>query len=265
MAALFPAMAADRRRYKRSMTPTTDGRIDTVPTAIIPKSASAARTTERFTRLHLGCGPLLARGFLNVDESFGPLDAQLAPGVAYRVGDAQDDAWILKHDLRNGMPAAAGTLELIYHAHLLEHLPREDGVGFLRQCFACLRDGAMMRIALPDLALWSRNYAQGNDAFFHWYRQTYLGNDNPLYQTNAQVFMGMLYNHGHRMAYDFPTLSLVLAQCGFTNIIERRWGESDRIDEIAHLESTEPGMASERRHESLVLECEKPAVFRVDD
>lgn len=209
-------------------------------------------------RLHLGCGSLIAEGFVNVDENFGPISANLKPGFFYAIQE-KPDTYILKHDLRDGIPARPDSLEVIYHSHFLEHLSRQDGRSFLGQCFECLKPGGVMRLVVPDFELWCRNYVTGNDAFFQWYKNTYLGRENPLYQTNAQIFTGMIYNHGHQMAYDFATLTHLLQQAGFVNIRRCDWGCSDALPTIAKVEDSQPGFSSQRRHESLLIECERAA------
>jgi len=110
-----------------------------------------------------------------------------------------------------------------------------------------------MRFAVPDFELWCGNYVAGNSEFFNWYRSTYLNNNEQHYKTNALVFMGMLYNWGHRMAYDYPSLVERLGTTGFTKIRRADWAVSGKISNIASVE----GLESERRMESLVVECTK--------
>ena len=69
------------------------------------------------------------------------------------------------------------------------------------------------------------------------------------------VFSGMLFNWGHKMGYDFQSLSARLAEIGFVDITRMEWGVSQRVQSLCVLESVD----SERRIESLVIECRKPA------
>ncbi len=214
------------------------------------------RTPDPLRNYHIGCGPMIAEGFINIDESFGPYGNEMQHGVLYRVSDVPH-SYILRHDLRKGIPAGPQSLDVIYHSHFLEHLTREDGSEFIRKCHVCLVPGGTMRIALPDLALWCRHYINGDKPFFDWYKNTYLRRNGDMYQTHAQIFMGMIYNHGHCMAYDYETLELILKDAGFVNIHKCEWGDSDRIATIAHLEGTGADVPSQRRFESLVVECER--------
>ena len=86
-----------------------------------------------------------------------------------------------------------------------------------------------MRFAVPDFELWCANYVSGNSEFFNWYRGAYLNNNTLHYKTNALVFMGMLYNWGHRMAYDYNSLVERLDTTGFTKIRRAYWGTSEKF------------------------------------
>jgi hypothetical protein len=110
-----------------------------------------------------------------------------------------------------------------------------------------------MRFAVPDFELWCTNYVSGKNDFFDWYRQAHLADDKARYKTNAAVFTGMLYNWGHKMAYDFESLAALLNDAGFTNVRRAEWGISGHIPDILTVE----GPASPRRRESLVIECTK--------
>jgi len=218
--------------------------------------ATATTAANKMSKFHLGCGSLIAEGFVNVDERFGEISSELKAGAFYALQE-KPNTFVLKHDLREGIPALPGSLDVIYHSHFLEHLSREDGNGFLEQCHRCLKPGGLMRIVVPDFELWCKNYVNGDDQFFDWYKTTYLGRENPAYRTNAQIFTGMIYNHGHQMAYDYKTLVHLLGSAGFVNIKRCHWGSSEHLFGIEKIEDSQPGFNSQRRHESLLIECEK--------
>lgn len=218
----------------------------------VPDEARNRALSERFRQYHLGCGDILAAGFLNVDGEPQGVHWNLEPGVAHAVAGLAD-TYLLKHDLRHGIPAATGTLEALYHSHFLEHLNDREGRAFLAECHRCLQPGGVMRLAVPDFRLWCMNYVNDDQAFFDWYRETYLGDDHARYMTKAAVFMGMVYNWGHKMAYDFETLARLLDGLGFADVRAMAWGVSDRLADLTVLEGDSP-----RRFESLVVECTKP-------
>lgn len=85
-------------------------------------------------RLNLGCGRKPLTGFVNVDL----LDE---PGV---------DVFA---DVGGVLPFEAGTAELIYASHVLEHLPTARVPDVLREWRRVLKPGGRLLIAVPDLEL----------------------------------------------------------------------------------------------------------------
>jgi len=55
------------------------------------------------------------------------------------------------HDLRKGIPYKEELFNAVYHSHVLEHFPRNEGKRFLRECYRVLRRGGVVRVAVPDL------------------------------------------------------------------------------------------------------------------
>jgi predicted SAM-dependent methyltransferase len=204
----------------------------------------------KFSRMHLGCGTIIADDFINVDCAFSELKEALDEGCLYSI-DGKPNTFILKHDLKNGIPSEPKSLDVIYHSHFLEHLSREESLIFLKNCEQNLKPGGHMRVVVPDLELWCQNYIGRKLEFFDWYKSAYLGKDNPMYKTTASIFTGMLYNWGHKMAYDFEALESLLKDCGFTNIRKSTWGHSSKIPDIDKIENSNP-----REFESLLVECE---------
>ncbi len=91
--------------------------------------------------LNLGCGARFHPEWTNVD---------LAPS----------DPSVVRHDLLAPLPFADNTFDGVYHSHVLEHLPRDRAVPFLRECRRVLRPGATLRVAVPDLEELARLYLE---------------------------------------------------------------------------------------------------------
>lgn len=203
-------------------------------------------------RYHLGCGTIIAQGFLNIDGDFPMIPQALESGKIYPVPDKLE-TYILRHDLRNGIPADDDSIDVLYHSHFFEHLTRDEGRKFLADCYRCLKpEVGVMRIVVPDFELWCQSYIRCDTEFFNWYKKTYLGEKDGRYKTKAQIFTGMLYNWGHMMAYDYETLEILLYEYKFTNVKRCAWGVSEAIADIHDVENDNP-----RKVESLLLECTK--------
>jgi predicted SAM-dependent methyltransferase len=65
-------------------------------------------------KIHLGCGTNYIKGWVNVD-----LDSPLA------------DAHL---DLRCPLPYADASVNFIFNEHFIEHVTREEGFAFLKEC-----------------------------------------------------------------------------------------------------------------------------------
>lgn len=65
---------------------------------------------------------------------------------------------IMVHDLAKGIPFESGSVDVVYHSHLLEHLDREVARGFLLEVKRVLMPGGIHRIVVPDLERACREY-----------------------------------------------------------------------------------------------------------
>ncbi len=81
-------------------------------------------------------------------------------------------------DIREPLPFADASVDVVYHSHVLEHLNAIDGARFMRECFRILRPGGVLRVVVPDLEGIARAYlgsidqaADGADTVLHaWTR-----------------------------------------------------------------------------------------------
>src|SRR5439155_14504106 len=72
--------------------------------------------------------------------------------------DLQARPRVIQHDLRTRLPFPEGRFEAVYHSHVLEHLPRADGLRLLQECARVLRPKGIIRVAVPDLEAIARLY-----------------------------------------------------------------------------------------------------------
>jgi len=89
-------------------------------------------TVQAATLLNLGCGQRFHPAWTNLDV---------------RPSDPTVRAW----DVTKPLPFADGSFDAVYHSHLLEHLPRDRALPFLRECCRVQKPGGVIRIAIPDL------------------------------------------------------------------------------------------------------------------
>lgn len=141
-----------------------------------------------------------------------------------------------------------GSVRLIYHSHLIEHLSFYQGVEFLAECRRILKPGGVMRVCTPDLRVlllaWMRDYefpegtgpVPGMETFNDAQPELYRKVKSPDLKL-AFILWGNLdprltqQNYGgHWLVYSFESLSEVLTIAGWKEKkVERRvWTEQER-------------------------------------
>ncbi len=82
--------------------------------------------------LNLGCGSTFHSDWVNVDF-------------------INHNGKVIAYDLRLGIPFAEASFDVVYHSHVLEHMPKAWGEFFIKECFRVLRPGGLLRVVVPDL------------------------------------------------------------------------------------------------------------------
>lgn len=117
-----------------------------------------------------------------------------------------------QHDVRNGLPYAGGSVDMIYACHFLEHLTYAEGLNFLNECLRVLTPGGLLRLLMPDAELLMKNYFAGTMA---QYDELNEGCAKTPYQS-AKLW-NLLFS-GHSAMYDTLTLSSTLTGVGFKDV-----------------------------------------------
>ena len=106
-----------------------------------------------------------------VSEQYRPmqkttsLKVNLACGPVFIIGDdwlnldfAAHSPDVLRANLLTSMPITSDSVQLVYSSHFIEHIPKPDVDGFLRECLRILQPGGVLRLVLPDLQEMARTY-----------------------------------------------------------------------------------------------------------
>jgi predicted SAM-dependent methyltransferase len=149
-------------------------------------------------KLHLGCGEVKLDGWANVDL--------VGAGAA-------DFIW----DLRESLPFPAGSVNAIFHEHLLEHLTYWQGASLFGECRRLLRPGGILRVGVPDFGHYARDYA-GSGEFINQMRA--------YTPTRLLALAEVAYCHKHLSVWDGETLISLFRDSGFMQAETRRSGES---------------------------------------
>ena len=58
---------------------------------------------------------------------------------------------VREYNLLKGFPYTDHTFDAVYHAQVLEHIPKEEAAAILKHCHRELQTSGVLRVFLPDL------------------------------------------------------------------------------------------------------------------
>jgi len=127
-------------------------------------------------RVNVGCGTTPTDGWLNFDNSLS-LKLSLFPRLAHVLSKLkilnQTQIEFVRFCLKNNItwadatkriPLASSSVEVLYCAHMLEHLDRAEAIRFLQEANRVLVSGGVIRISVPDLEKKASQYLDDGDA-----------------------------------------------------------------------------------------------------
>jgi predicted SAM-dependent methyltransferase len=89
--------------------------------------------------LNLGCGDRYHPDWTNVD--------------IVSTGES-----VIAHDLTQGIPFPDASFDVVYHSHVIEHIPKTEAESFLKECYRVLRPQGVLRVVFPDLEQIAKTY-----------------------------------------------------------------------------------------------------------
>jgi len=171
--------------------------------SIVKKFSSAQNIN-----LNLGCGPFGHDGWVNVD-------LMNLKNVSFTF------------DARKYLPFKNDTVERIRVEHFFEHLDKTSEVPFfLDECKRVMKNGAVLRIAVPDAEKFIGAYCKNDKNL--WLALGYDVDALPEgFDTKIAVLNHIFRQDGeHKYAYDFEGLSHVLLRHGFKTITRQEFRKS---------------------------------------
>lgn len=200
-------------------------------------------------KLNLGCGPIHAAGWINVDGSrrawfasrLAPIDRWLVRRGVWP--PTEFSAATCFADLRRPLPWPDGAAGAIYLGEMLEHLTRAGAMRLLHECFRVLAVGGLLRLRVPDNAHFWRSYLEEYDA----QRARPRAEWTDTHARWVEMFFRDIcvrrqwvgsFAHFHKWMWDEVSLTVALERVGFTGV-ERRAFLDSAISDIAALEVRE--------------------------
>ncbi len=88
--------------------------------------------SAKLNYLNVGCGKKFHPDWENVDM------------VAY-------SRHVRAHNILKGFPYPSNQFEVVYHSQVLEHIPKEKALFFIKECYRVLKPGGILRVVCPNL------------------------------------------------------------------------------------------------------------------
>ncbi len=142
-------------------------------------------------------------------------------------------------DARKGIPWPDHTVDYLVAFHFLEHITRQEGAAFLKECLRVLKVGGVIRIGVPDTELIASTYvpvvydetAPGHlkSAPSDIKKDFGVNEGVKNAEDEAEAFWNFL-TAGHLTAYDAAALIAKLQRAGFGGVVEKQQDESYSSD-----------------------------------
>lgn len=185
---------------------------------------------------------------------------------------------ILAHDLRKPLPFSEGSVDAVYHSHVLEHIDRKSVPLLLSDIYRVLKAGGILRFSVPDWEVLCRAYLQHVEAcesgtasldehesyiadmIEQCVRKEAYGSSQRgrMMRLVERVILGDARARGetHQWMYDRFSLKFLLERVGFRDVAIRTWNDSEIPGwKDMGLETNETGQ--EYKPGSLYIECRK--------
>jgi predicted SAM-dependent methyltransferase len=139
--------------------------------------------------LNIGCGDRFHPDWNNIDI----------------VSHSKD---VIEYDITKGIPYKDFSFEVIYHSHVIEHIPYSQVADFIKDCYRILQPNGIIRIALPDLENITKLYLQAlqevsenetasNISKYHWMKLELL-DQMVRNQSGGQMKTYLLDQHANK-------------------------------------------------------------------
>jgi len=156
----------------------------------------------------------LGSGWRNFGEDWVHIDIGEYPHVK------SQDITKLKYD--------NNSVDLIYASHVFEYFDRKEGLEVLKEWYRVLKQGGVLRLAVPDFEIMAKLYSDGSFPLKNFvgplYGRMKAGAKGPN-EANAPLIY-------HKTVYDFSSLKEILESIGFKNIQKYDWKTTSPHDKI---------------------------------
>lgn len=129
---------------------------------------------NKIIKLHIGSGPRVLSGWINLDLHYEPFENYLKYyGDEYYPKEIRGD----KHDFyqiditKEKLPFPDNSVQVIFHEDFVEHICQRDQIAFLAETLRVLKKGGVHRINTPNLLSSMRDHSDFSKGFSGVYFQ----------------------------------------------------------------------------------------------
>ncbi|NJL62221.1 MAG: methyltransferase domain-containing protein [Methylacidiphilales bacterium] len=184
--------------------------------------------------LHVGCGLNVVEGWENIDASPSLRIAQIpviGRSILAMSGGPKWSQNVSYGDIIQGLNKKDNTCQLIFAAHVLEHLSLTDFQTALANIFKYLKPEGIFRFIVPDLKQYIDSYIQQyNDSSLspiaaqQFLQESLVGCST----SRKDIYLRLreaLSNSRHQWMWDEPSLIHALSQQGFKQVRRCEYGD----------------------------------------
>jgi predicted SAM-dependent methyltransferase len=195
-----------------------------------------AQDDPSITQVNFGCGRCPTRGWHNYDSLIFVYLARLPFATQFLtllsfIPRAFIDfmAMVRPFDIRfadasRRIPEPDESVHTIYSSHMLEHLAHDEAVAFLREAQRVLVRGGIIRIVVPNLDYFVREYLQDNDSQ-KFIKDLGMVSIKPKTLLKHMQYLIMGHRWHHAM-YNEASLVQLIKAAGFINIAILKPGDT---------------------------------------
>lgn len=162
-------------------------------------------------KLHLGCGPKIQEGWVNIDNNYDN-------NIDLKKLD-------INMDLTEPLPFSDNYADKVFHEHFIEHLVKPEGEKFLKECYRVLKKGGVMRIGWPDIQKLMVAYVKRDRKYYDYIAPNAFWTKKD--DSWDELIPDFFYSWDHRYGYTRKHMERVLKSIGFREIRKKNFNSSD--------------------------------------
>ena len=180
-------------------------------------------------RINIGCSDSPTEGWENFDYSLGLkfskfyfftkilYKLKLITPWQFKIATFYKSNNVKYANAAKKIPFKNNCVNVIYSSHMIEHLTRTGAKKFLNESYRVLKEEGIIRLAVPDLRRKAEEYLEDGDADrFVCETHMWFPENNSFSQKLYLILTGPKH---HLWMYDFNSMSKLLKECGFKNIV----------------------------------------------